>query len=219
MASVSHPLFARGFDRFARLMEREIGEQREEVLAGLSGRVLEVGAGNGMNFRHYPPTVEEVVALEPEPYLRAKAGEAGRRAPLRVDVRDGLAHPLPLEDASVDAAVASLVLCSVPDPAEALSELRRVVRPGGELRFLEHVRSESPRKARFQERLDRWGIWPRLVGGCHCSRDTAAAIEAAGFRIERLRRLDVGPSWSCTNPHVLGAARSPDRLDPHLQAG
>jgi ubiquinone/menaquinone biosynthesis C-methylase UbiE len=209
-SSVRHPIFARFFDRLSRLMEREVGEHRQELLAGLSGRVVEIGAGNGMNFQHYPPTVEEVVALEPEAYLRAKADAAARDALVPVTVRDGVADPLPLQDDSVDAAIASLVLCTVPDPGRALVELRRVLKPGGELRFLEHVRSDRPRKARIQAWLDRSGIWPRVGGGCHCARDTLGAIEGAGFRVDRLRSLDFGPSWVITNPHVLGVARTPE---------
>jgi ubiquinone/menaquinone biosynthesis C-methylase UbiE len=207
---VRHPLFARFFDRLSRLMEKEVGERRDELLEGLSGRVVEIGAGNGMNFRHYPTSVEEVVALEPEAYLRAKAEEAARAASVTVSVRNGVAYPLPLEDAGFDAAVASLVLCTVPDAASALAELRRVVKPGGELRFLEHVRSDQPRKASIQGRLDRSGVWPRMSGGCHSSRDTVAAIEAAGFRIEQTRSLTLGPSWMITNPHVIGVAQAPE---------
>ncbi len=209
-SEVCHPIFARVFDRLSRAMEREAGERRDELLGGLSGRVVEIGAGNGINFCHYPETVEEVVALEPEPYLRAKAERAARGAPVRVTVHGGVAGSLALEGASFDAAVASLVLCTVPDPAGALAELRRVLRPGGEVRFIEHVRSDRPRKARLQERLDRSGIWPRLGGGCHCARDTIAAIEAAGFEVARVLRFDLGPAWTVTNPHVLGVARAPD---------
>jgi len=95
------------------------------------------------------------------------------------------------------------------DPARALAELRWVVKPAGELRFMEHVRSEHARKARMQERLDRWGIWPRLGGGCHAARDTVSALEAAGFKVERLRRFNLGPCWVITNPHILGVARAP----------
>lgn len=206
---VRHPIFARFFNRLSRAMERDVGKYRDELLAGLSGRVVEIGAGNGMNFAHYPATVTEVLALEPEPYLRAKAEAAATSAPTRVTVRDGLAAALPLDDASVDAAIASLVLCTVPEPAGALAELRRVLKPRGELRFMEHVRSEQPRKARLQELLDRSGIWPRLAGGCHCGRTTIATIESAGFEIGPVRPLAFGPSWIITNPHVLGSARAP----------
>jgi ubiquinone/menaquinone biosynthesis C-methylase UbiE len=209
MSTVRHPVFARVYQRLSRLMEREVGEHRDELLARLSGRVLEIGAGNGMNFPHYPPAVDEVVALEPEAYLRERAEQAAREAPVRVSVGDAAAYPLPLEPPSFDAAVASLVLCTVPDQAKALAELRRVLKPGGELRFMEHVRSDHPRKARLQQRLDRSGVWPRLGGGCHCARDTVTAIEAAGFRLERVRRFDLGPAWMHTNPHVLGVARLP----------
>jgi ubiquinone/menaquinone biosynthesis C-methylase UbiE len=206
MADIPHPLFARFFDRLSHVMERELAPRRDELLAGLSGRVVEVGAGNGINFSHYPGTVDEVIAIEPEPYLRARADVAAGSAPVRVSVRAGVADALELEDASVDAAVTSLVLCSVPDQARALSELRRVVRPGGELRFLEHVRSSAPGKARVQGAADGSAIWPRLAGGCHCSRDTVSALGAAGFRISAVRELDFGPSWMITNPHVIGSA-------------
>jgi SAM-dependent methyltransferase len=206
MAAVRHPIFARFFDRFSQGMEQEVGPYRDEMLAGLSGRVLEIGAGNGMNFARYPATVDEVVALEPEPYLREKAEAAARSAPVRVTVRDGVAHPLPLEDDSFDVAVASLVLCSVPEPDDAIAELRRVLRPGGELRFLEHVRSSRPRKARVQQVLDGAGVWPWLIGGCHTARDTLAALEHAGFTLERVRRVDVGAAANPANPHVVGVA-------------
>jgi ubiquinone/menaquinone biosynthesis C-methylase UbiE len=204
-----HPIFARFFDRLSRLMERDVGVHRDRLLAGLSGRVLEVGAGNGVNFGHYPRTVGEVVALEPEPYLRDKAHEAARQAPVPVRVVDGVASRLPFESSTFDAAVVSLVLCSVPDLGASLGELRRVLRDGGELRFLEHVRAERPAKARTQVLLDRTRIWPLLGGGCHCSRRTAAAIAAAGFDVLELEELAFGPLWWITNPHVRGTARAP----------
>ena len=203
---VRNPLFARIYPRLAQMMEREVGHHRDELLAELSGRVVEVGAGNGMNFGHYPASVEEVVAVEPEPYLRAKAVDAAGAAPLRVTVVDAVADALPFEAASFDAAVCSLVLCTVPDPAATLAEVRRVLRSGGELRFFEHVRGSSPRKARVQAVLDRSGVWPRIGGGCHSGRDTRAAIAAGGFTIERVRDLTIGPAWGLTSPHILGRA-------------
>lgn len=207
--TVNHPLFARVYDRLTGPMEKQIGEHRDVLLTGLSGRVVEIGAGNGMNFRHYPATVEEVVAVEPERYLRAKAEQAAQHAPTRVTVLDATADPLPFGDGEFDAAVASLVLCTVPDPGRALAELRRVLKPGGELRFIEHVRSPNPRKAGIQRRLDSTGIWPRISGGCNCSRDTLTAITTAGFEIDRVRDLTIPPAWSHTNPCILGTARAP----------
>ena len=184
----------------------EVREHRRELLSGLSGRVLELGAGSGANFAFYPPQVSEVVAVEPEPYLRAKAIEAAASAPVGVTVVEGTADRLPTEDASVDAAIACLVLCSVPDQSAALAELHRVVAPGGELRFYEHVLSHKPLRARSQRLVDRV-FWPRAFGGCHTARDTPTAIANAGFAIERQRRLLVGPRFIPAATHVLGGAR------------
>lgn len=205
-AEVRHPLFARWFDRLSRWIEPEVGRYRDELLEGLSGRVLEIGAGSGINFRHYPSSVEELVALEPEPYLRAKARQAAEGASVPVTVTAGVAEKLELPDASFDAAVACLVLCSVTDQRQALAELRRVLRTGAELRFFEHVRSPTAAKARVQTLADRTRIWPQLGGGCHCSRATVDAISASGFRVQNVRSLDVGPTWVPSNPHVLGSA-------------
>ena len=188
-------------------MERELGVHRDRLVAGLSGRVLEIGAGNGVTFAHYPPTVEEVVALEPEPYLRERAQSAAQRAHVPVRVIDGVASRLPFEPSTFDAAVAALVLCSVPDPDRAVAELRRVLKNGGELRFLEHVRADRPAKSQIQVLFDRSGVWPFLGGGCHCSRQTTTTIEAAGFGVQELETTAFGPSWWITNPHVRGAAR------------
>jgi SAM-dependent methyltransferase len=206
--AVRHPVFARAFDRLCGLMERELAVHRRELLAGLTGRVMEIGAGNGINFHHYPATVDEVIAFEPEPYLRGKAHQAATRAPVPVAVRDGVAEALPVEDGCFDAAVASGVLCTVRDQERALAELRRALRPSAELRFLEHVRSPDARKARLQERLDGSGIWPWLAGGCHCGRDSVGAVAAAGFAVERVRAFALGPTWMFVNPHVVGVARA-----------
>jgi ubiquinone/menaquinone biosynthesis C-methylase UbiE len=142
---VQNPLFARFFDRFCG-RDRGNGERdlRVELLAGATGRLVEVGPGNGINFPHYPRSVAEVIAVEPEPYLRSQAEKAATHAPVRVQVMPGLADALELAPDSVDAVVACGVLCSVPDQDAALAEFRRVLRPGGELRFYEHVRSRRP---------------------------------------------------------------------------
>lgn len=208
--SCRHPLFARFYQRLAGAAEKAGGaEHRTRLLAGLAGRVVEVGAGNGMNFSHYPTTVTEVVAVEPEPYLRARAKEAAAHAPVTITVVDGTAASIPLADASVEAGIASLVLCSVPDQTAALAELRRVIRPGGELRFYEHVLADNWRWARRQRRLD--PIWTRLGGGCHISRDTGAAIVGAGFQITEQERFLFQPCWlgRLSAPHILGRARRP----------
>ena len=207
---VRHPLFARMYQRIAAAAEAAgAAEHRTRLLADLSGRVVEVGAGNGMNFRHYPTSVTEVVAVEPEPYLRARAEEAAAQAAVPVRVLDGTSTSIPLADASIDAGVASLVLCSVPDQAAALAELRRVIRPGGELRFYEHVRASDDGRARWQRRVD--PIWTRVAGGCHLTRDTERSIADAGFAIEASDRFDFAPVWVSrfAAPHLLGRARRP----------
>lgn len=188
-----------------------VAAHRDELLAGLSGRVLEVGAGTGRNFAHYPDAVTDVVAVEPEPYLRRRAIEAAEAAAARgagpaIAVGDATADDLPVDDGSFDAVVFSLVLCSVPDQRAALAEARRVLRPGGELRFYEHVIAQTPRLAAWQRRLD--VLWPRLGGGCHLSRDTLAAIQQAGFTIDSHRSFRFSPGLLAkpVEPHIIGIA-------------
>lgn len=208
---VRHPRFARMLVRMRRNEPPKHLEYRRELLAGLTGRVLDVGAGDGANFPHFPDSVTEVVAVEPEPYLRERARENAAEAPVPVEVVDAMAHRLPLPDASVDAVVTALVLCSVPDQAQALAELRRVLRPGGELRVFEHVVADQGALRTVQRLVDRTGLWRRALGGCHTSRDTGAAIEAAGFTVERMRRVTVKPCPLAVpvSPHLLGVARCP----------
>jgi MFS family permease len=204
----SHPIFARFYAWASPRMEKAgVGERRGQLLAGLTGRVLEVGAGNGMNFTHYPPEVAAVVAVEPEPHLRALAETQANDTATAIDVVDGTADHLPAADASCDAVVASLVLCSVPDVPAALGEIRRVLKPGGELRFFEHVRAATPGLARVQRVLDAT-VWPAVGAGCHAHRDTRTAIEAAGFTITDLDELRIPDTRvpSPTSPHILGAA-------------
>jgi ubiquinone/menaquinone biosynthesis C-methylase UbiE len=209
-AEVRHPIFARLYDRGVRDADKKGGaEHRRELLEGLSGRVIELGAGNGINFEHYPSSVREVVAVEPEAYLRARAEEAAANVSVQVKVVNGLDDRLPAEDGSFDAAVTSLVLCSVRDQGRALAELRRVLRPGGELRFYEHVLANDPKLARWQHRIA--PVWRRFGGGCNANRETGAAIERAGFRMESCRRFPFSPCFitAPVSPHILGVARKP----------
>src|SRR5437879_1612702 len=205
---VRHPIAARLIERAMRSGEEHgQAEHRQRLLAGLSGRVLELGAGSGTNFRHYPSTVTEVVAVEPEAYLRGQAEKAATTAPVKVTVVDGVSGALPLEDASCDAGVACLVLCTVPEQERALAELARVIRTGGELRFYEHVVSKRPFEARMQRLADAT-FWPWIAGGCHLSRDTAPVIERAGFHIESCDRFPFSPAKLIPpDPHILGIAR------------
>lgn len=206
---VKHPVFARVFVRFMEQAEKAGGtDHRRELLEGLSGRVVEVGCGHGLNFKHYPSAVTEVVAVEPEAYLRERAEEAARSAPVPVHVVEGVAGALPVEDGSCDAGVSSLVLCSVADPPAALAELHRVIRPGGELHFYEHVLAESPGFVRFQRIADRT-LWPLIAGGCHSARDTLGTMEQAGFEIEHVRRFPFPPAPVPlpAKPHTLGVAK------------
>ncbi len=202
-----HPRFARVYPAVAaRADRRGAAGHRRRLVEGLAGRVVEVGAGNGRNFAHYPPGVTEVVAIEPEPTLRALAEGADAAVPVRV--LDGVAEDLPFADGELDAAVVSLVLCSVPDQGQALAEIRRVLRPGGELRFYEHVIPQRHPKRGLFRAADATGLWPKLAAGCHLARDTAGAITAAGFEIERCERIEfrsaaVEPRLS----YLLGSAR------------
>lgn len=203
-----HPIFARLYPRIGHTAERRgAAEHRRLLLAGLEGRVIEIGAGHGLNFPYYPRTVTQVVAVEPEPHLRALARRAASSAPVSVEVQDGTAEALPADDGEFDAAVVSLVLCSVDDQSAALSEINRVLRPGGELRFYEHVISHRPAMARLQRLADAT-IYPHLAGGCHAARDTGAVICDAGFDVEREERIAFKPSQLApTIPHILGSAR------------
>src|ERR671915_1993303 len=207
-SEVRHPLFAR-FVAFvsARAEDGEEDDIRRELLAGLSGRVIEIGSGTGPNFRLYPETVDELDAVEPEDFLRAKAEEAAARSERAIRLVDAVADRLPFEDASFDAAVVAQVLCSVPSQATALDELRRVLKPGGELRFYEHVLARDSRRARFQRLAGR--VTPHVAGGCHPDRDTGRAIEEAGFAIERCRRFSFQPTLLDlpVAPRILGVAR------------
>jgi SAM-dependent methyltransferase len=201
-------LFARYYDRAMAASEAAgLADRRRRLLAGASGRVLELGAGTGLNLAHYPPGIEQLVLTEPEAPMLARLREraAGHDPP--ATVVGAPAERLPAADASVDTVVTTLTLCTVDDLAAALREVHRVLAPGGRLLFLEHVRAGDERLARRQDLLA--PLWLRVAHGCHCNRATLAAIEAAGLvphdvehdRMPRVPRI--------VEPLIAGAAVKP----------
>ncbi len=192
--TTDNPFFARLWTFLSSHETEEIQRLRAENLAGLTGRVLEVGAGTGTNFAHYPETVTEVVAVEPERRLAPHALAAAERAPVAVTVRAGTVEKFATGgEEPFDAVVCSLVLCSVEDPDDVLLQLHSLLRPGGELRFLEHVGSPGLR-GRLQRFADAT-VWPRLMGNCHTHRDTEASIVGAGFAVQGARCEPAMPAW------------------------
>jgi SAM-dependent methyltransferase len=189
-----------------RRVEPELAPHRRSVIEHARGRVLEIGAGVGFNVHHYPAEVEEIVISEPGARLlgraERRAAEAGR--PVRA-VR-AFAEELPFEDDSFDTVVSTLVLCSVRDQDKSLAEIRRVLKPGGKLLFMEHVRADDPTRARWQDRLER--PWRVFAMGCHPNRATLERIEAAGFEVEDLRRGELPKSAPICRPMILGRAVS-----------
>ncbi|MEV3936303.1 class I SAM-dependent methyltransferase [Glycomyces sp. NPDC049804] len=207
----AHPLFARWYPGFAAPLEpRGLGERRARLLAPLTGRVLEVGCGHGVNFPHYPAAVTDLVAVEPEARLRDLARERAAALERDVTVLDGQAEALPLESGSFDAVVTTLVLCSVEDQDRALAEIHRVLKPGGRLWCLEHVAS-SNRAVRAGERVFDAAFWSHAFGGCRTGRETGAAIARAGFDTAGLapRRYPDLPFPLSVSPHLIGSARKP----------
>lgn len=198
--------FGESFARVGPRMDaRGATAHRRRLLESAHGAVVEIGAGYGATFPLYPAAVTGVLALEPDPTLRELAQAAAGEAAVPVTVEDGAAEALPVADASVDVVVSSLVLCSVADQRAVLQEVVRVLRPGGQLLFYEHVRSEH-RLLGFAEDLIT-PLWSRVAGGCHPNRDTAAVIADAGLTVQALERF--GFSVLPGNPrlaHVLGAA-------------
>lgn len=200
-----HPIFARFYERISPVLD-DMGERdrRIEVVSGARGRVLELGSGNGLNFEHYVDA-SAVVALEPEPTMVALARRRAVRAPVPIRFVRGVAERLPFAEGSFDTVVASFVLCSVADPRRAVVEVARVLRPGGEVRYLEHVRSTGTLGALVQDAVT--PLWRALAGGCHPNRDPAATFRARGFHVE-WRRFPFGPPTPA-RPHMVGVARKP----------
>jgi len=205
--------------RFARYLEQReqrrpdpvARELRRRLLAGLRGPVLELGCGDGRSFEHYPTDVTRLVAVEPDPTARAVAAERARTTAIPIDVVAGTAEALPAADKSFEAVVSMGVLCTVPDPAATLYEVRRVLAPTGELRFWEHVRSNRLPLRLLQQSMDAL-FWTRALGGCRTTRDTAATIAAAGFELVSLDRGFHSSSLLTITaaPYIIGIARPAD---------
>lgn len=200
--------FAAVYDRGLKATEEAgLREIRREVLAGARGRVIELGAGTGVNIELYPEEIEGLVLAEPDPHmakrLRPKLAASGRVA----TVVEAPGERLPFEDASFDTAVATLVFCTIPDPAGALRETARVLKPGGRLLFVEHIRAADPGLARWQDRLER--PWRFLGDGCHCNRDTVATIEASPLALEEASYGSMPKAPPIVRPLVRGSASLP----------
>jgi ubiquinone/menaquinone biosynthesis C-methylase UbiE len=197
------------YDRFMRNMEQACGARwRDELLAGVGGSVLEIGAGTGKNLEHYrSAAIEDLTLAEPDPHMRRRLAATLARSPLaaRARIVDWRAEAVALAAASVDAVVCTLVLCSVRSQAAVLAEAHRVLRPAGRLVVLEHVASPDPRRLAWQRRLD--PVWSRVADGCHVARDTARAIEDAGFAFEILTRESARKALPIVRPTIRGVAR------------
>jgi len=205
--SLRWTLLAPAYDRMSRKSEDAgLGAMREGLLADAHGRVLEIGAGTGVNFPHYGEGVESLVVTDPEPPMLRRLRERAREQAPDAEVLQAPAEDLPFEDASFDTVVSTLVLCGV-DQERSLGEIRRVLRPGGRLLFLEHVRSDDdPSLARLQDRVNRVN---RFVAGCECNRRTLAAIEGAGFTVARVEHETTPEAPRFVRPLIDGEATAP----------
>lgn len=188
--------------------ERGLRETWRELLGEAHGRVLDLGTGTGSNLPLFPAAVEELVLAEPDTHmqgvLRRRVSEMGGGA---IELVRAPAESLPLEDAGFDCVTCTMVMCTMPDPRAALDEVARVLKPGGKLLFLEHVRSEDPGIARTQDRLER--PWRFIADGCHCNRDSLATIEASPLRVQRVKRGQMPLAPRFMKPLVFGSAVLP----------
>ena len=205
--SLSGRLFACMYDRITAGVEAAgLRAHRERLLGSARGRVLEIGAGTGANLPFYRDGVESLTVAEPEAPMARRLARRIREQARRVELVQAPAEELPFADAQFDTAVSTLVLCTVSDQARALCELRRVLKPGGRLLFIEHVRSEEPRLASWQDRLN--GLNRIVAHGCNCNRSTLDTIRAAGFTITSLERDQLRKAPPFVRPLVVGTAES-----------
>jgi ubiquinone/menaquinone biosynthesis C-methylase UbiE len=186
--------------------EAGLRAMREETLKEATGRTLDIGSGTGANLGLYPEAVTELVLAEPDPHMLRRLRIKLAEADVDAEIVEAPAERLPFPDDSFDTATFTLVLCTVPDPAAALAEAARILKPGGRLLFVEHVRAEDEGLARWQDRLER--PWHFFGDGCHCNRDTVAAIEAAPFTVEGVDRDELPKSPPIVRPLVRGSALS-----------
>jgi ubiquinone/menaquinone biosynthesis C-methylase UbiE len=166
------------------MRQRNLAAYRARVVPAAQGRVLEIGIGSGLNLPYYGTAVEQIIGLDPSPKLLAMAREAARQTAIPLELIENSAEAIPLYNRSVDTVVTTWTMCSIPDVQRALGEMRRILKPGGRLLFVEHGRSSDVRVRRWQDRLT--PVWRRIGGGCHLNRAISELIENGGFRIERL---------------------------------
>jgi ubiquinone/menaquinone biosynthesis C-methylase UbiE len=198
--------FAWGYDWFQRRScESGMEEKRRQVLSRALGRTLEIGAGTGINLEHYGPEVTELVLSEPDPHMMRQLRRKVNGSERGVEVVHAPAEDLPFEDGSFDTVTLVYVLCTVPDPGAGLAEIARVLKPGGRLLFIEHVRARDEGLARWQDRLH--GPWKVFANGCHCNRDTVGAIEESGLQPEDVERGEIPKVPPIVRPMAFGSAR------------
>jgi ubiquinone/menaquinone biosynthesis C-methylase UbiE len=198
-------IFASMYDRMLAGTEKAgLSDRRHELLAEASGKVLEIGAGTGINLQHYTDAVTELVLTEPEEPMAKRLESRAATSRLQVTVKRASAEALPFPDDSFDAVVCTLVLCTVDDPDRAVAEIQRVLRPGGRMLFLEHVRSDDPGLARWQDRLT--PVWRRLGHGCNPNRPTPKIIRDAGFEAVEIESGELPKSPPIVRPLAVGRA-------------
>ena len=200
-------LFARGYDWFLSGSEEAgLRDMRRELLSEAQGRCLEIGAGTGLNLDLWPDGLERLVMTEPDPHMAKRLHTRVAESARAVEVVEAPGERLPFEDDSFDTVALTLVLCTVPEPAAALREIDRVLAPGGRFLVLEHVRSQEPGVARWQDRVH--GAWYLFGDGCHCNRDTLATIESSTLEVERTDRGEMPKAPPIVRPMLRGAARA-----------